>query len=128
MLNNLQKLSTAVIVLGLIWAIDCLAQPRVDPSRKLELTLRPWGFEAPEFRLKPGRWQLTVKNRVGLKQLSMRIEREAGPSVSAAVLKDEMVDRGQKLSWDHELDLTPGTYLLQEITHPRWRCRIIIAP
>lgn len=128
MLNNLAKLTTVAIVFALTWAIDGAAQPRVETPRKLELTLRPWGFEAPEFRLKPGRWQLTVKNRVGLKQLSMRIEREAGPSMSAAVLKDEIVDRGQKLSWDHELDLTPGTYLLQEITHPRWRCRIIIAP
>lgn len=103
------------------------AQARSE-TRKLELTLRPWGFESSEFRLRPGRWQVTVRNRVGLRQLSMQIARESSQSLAGAVLRNEVVDRSQKISWDYELDLTPGTYLLRETSHPRWQCRIIIAP
>ena len=105
----------------------CLDAQQPVVARRLELTLRPWGFDAKEFRLKPGRWSISVKNRAGSK-LALRLDREAGPSTPAALLQNEEVERTQKPAWEHEAVLTPGSYLLLDTSKRGHQCRIIVAP
>ena len=113
-------------VAGLVACLVADAQPRAI-TRRLELSVRPWGFEVKEVRLKAGRWQLEIKNRIGVREFSVQLVRDNG-AAAASLLKQEVVDRGRRLTWDHELDLTPGTYILQELSNPRLTCRVIVEP
>lgn len=105
------------------------AAPRSHPAagagRGVEtelITVGPDGFEPSEFTRPKGRVYLVVDNMTDLPALDLRLAREAGNS-----LHEVRVPRGQA-DWTELLDLTPGTYVLRETTHPDWTCRLVITP
>lgn len=88
----------------------------------LRLTLRPDGFERSELTLPSGRYVFVVKNRTGLDQYALRLSREGHGTQSEARLQ-----RHQR-EWRELINLTPGEYVLTELDHPEWACRLTITP
>ena len=123
---NLRRVICGAVVALLTTSLPTGAQSRAV-TKRLELAVKPWGFETQEVRIKAGRWQLEIKNRIGVKQFSVQLVRDNG-AAAPALLKNEVVERGRTLSWDHELDLTPGTYVLQALGNSRFTCRVIVEP
>ncbi len=86
------------------------------------LTLRPNGFEPTEITIPAGKYLMVVRNRTGLDQFALRLERTTG-----ARLQDVRLPR-YKRDWKQFMQLTPDTYLLSEVDHPDWVCRITVTP
>jgi hypothetical protein len=88
----------------------------------LRLTLRPDGFERSELRLLSGRYLFVVKNRTGLDQYALRLNREGHG------IQSEAHPQRHQREWRELINLTPGEYVLTESTHPEWACRLTITP
>jgi hypothetical protein len=84
------------------------------------ITLLPRGFEPSQITRPEGMFLIAVDNRSGLDDVTFRLDREAGGR-----LREAPVSR-KKAAWRDLVDLTPGTYLLTEASHPAWHCRIVI--
>src|SRR5262245_5308527 len=96
------------------------AKPRpVRIGREL-ITIHPFGFEPAEITRSARPFLLEVQNRSGLREVSLRLDREAGNR-----LREVKVPR-KELDWRAIQDLPPGRYLLTEEKHPAWLCRITI--
>ena len=65
---------------------------------------------------------LFVDNRSGLEEVTLRVDRVAGPRLHEVRVPREMLD------WNEEINLTPGQYVLTEASHPDWVCRITVNP
>ena len=86
----------------------------------LVIVIRPTGFVPPALEVTDGRYLFIVQNRCGIRDLTFRLESEAGERLH------EVHD--QKLQWKKEFDLHPGTYVLSVVDHPTWRCLIRVKP
>ncbi len=108
-----------VIAVGLC-AVAGWAQP---PARVevLRITLTPRGFEPASVSVAPGRILLAVDNRTGLPEVTLRLAGGAGP------LRERRFPRG-RVKWREFYTLSVGDYLLSELNHPQWVCRIRVAP
>ena len=85
---------------------------------EVTLTLRAEGF-APDALTRPaGRFRLSVDNRSGVEEITLRLNREDGTLVR------EMFIRRGTVDWSEVIDLAAGVYVLSEVSHPAWVCRI----
>ena len=84
------------------------------------LTIRPTGFEPNEITIPAGKYLIVVRNRTGLDQFSLRLERG-----TAVRLYDVRLPR-YKREWKQFLQLTPDSYVITETNHPGWVCRITV--
>jgi hypothetical protein len=84
------------------------------------ITLTPSGFEPSEINRTEGRFLLAVDNRSGIREITLRLERENGGR-----LQEIRLPIG-KLDWRHWVDLPPGRYILAEAGHSEWICSITI--
>lgn len=91
------------------------------PEVKLVLlALRPEGFETNEMQLEPGEHLFIIGNRTGLREVSMRLERQGSGRVAEATVG------GRPRDWKTRLRFTPGTYVLTANDNPDWTCRIVV--
>lgn len=93
------------------------------PSQRIPaayIRIRPFGFDPREVTGPAGSFRLAVDNRSGLKEVVLRLDREAGNR-----LHEVRVPR-EKLDWRGTFELTPGRYKLSEANHPNWVCTITI--
>lgn len=84
------------------------------------VTILPDGFDLQEIKRRQGAFFLMVDNRSGLKNVSLRLDREFGNRLREVLMSQANPD------WDDLVDLPPGQYLLTEANHPDWTCRITI--
>lgn len=91
------------------------------PFESEAVTIRPWGFEPQEINRPAGRFFLAVINRSGSLDADIRLNRMVGNDQQLVPLP-----RGNK-GWRQEVDLPPGVYVLTEVNHHDWSCRINIA-
>lgn len=94
--------------------------PSDEPERTdVEIiTLLPTGFEPKEINRPKGQFLLVVHDRSGTSEVNFHLNREAGNR-----LHDVRLEEGI-LSWRTPLDLHPGKYMLTDVEHPEWSCRI----
>jgi len=85
------------------------------------VTVTPHGFEPREITRPQGAFLLLIDNRSGLKSV------EAQLNLAALKVLDLTISREQP-NWSDVLNLQPGIYLLTEINHPGWLCRVTITP
>lgn len=78
------------------------------------------GFAPKEIRRPPGKHYLMVRNRTGLDNIDLRLERDKGEK-----LKQVPLNKHNRNSLDL-IELTPGTYNLTEANHPSWILRITV--
>lgn len=121
----------AWIVCHLLTALalsTCLQAQEASPQRVrvLELALRPHGFDAESITVPEGPLRLVINNRAGLKELSLRLEKQERGVTTA--LRQEQHARSKGVPWTHALTLTPGTYVLRDLRHARWVCEIVVTP
>jgi hypothetical protein len=91
------------------------------PEVKLVLlALRPEGFEPNELQLEPGEHLFIFGNRTGLREVTMRLEREGNGRVAESAVG------GRPTDWKKRLRLTPGTYVVTANDNPDWTCRIVV--
>lgn len=106
-------------------AANITASPQDNAAReRIEaeiITIRPTGFEPGEIKRPKGRFLLSVDNRSGLEEVSLRLDQERGNRQREARVQRD------KLDWRELVDLPPGRYTLTEANHPDWACFIIIS-
>jgi len=96
-----------------------------DPSQQtvgLPIQLKKLGFVPMEITKPAGDYQLSVSNQSGVSEIKLSLGREHGEELHQGRLKKE------RLRWRQNVLLTPGTYVLSEMSHPNWLCRIVITP
>jgi hypothetical protein len=84
------------------------------------VALRPEGFEPAEIELPAGEYLFVVRNRTGLDEINVRLQRENGEPLGQGKIEPRRKD------WKQRLKLTPGTYILSEDSHSDWHCRIVV--
>ncbi len=84
------------------------------------LTIREGGFEPSEITRAPGKFLLSVDNRSGVAQITLRLNREGVGHVRDIPVPKDATD------WAEEIDLQAGQYHLTEVNHPNWVCRIAV--
>lgn len=100
------------------------------------VTITPRGFEPSEVTVPAGRVLLAVDNRSGLREIALELDQETSNRPLPVLLKtgvrvDETGQRQvrvsrEKLDWRGLNDLQPGRYLLREVEHLGWSCRITV--
>jgi hypothetical protein len=85
------------------------------------LILKPGGFEPNELKRSAAPFLLTVNNRSRVFNLSFDLYREGGHKLH------EMKGPKGQVRFMKMIDLPPGTYLLKEVNHPGWTCRIVLS-
>jgi hypothetical protein len=85
------------------------------------VTLKPSGFEPNEIRRPASPFVLAVNNRSRLLDVSFKLLREDGHKLH------EMKGPKGQVNQRKLLDLPPGNYLLKEVNHPEWTCRIVLS-
>ncbi len=109
---------------GTLPALATVAQTKqTAPKLEVELVaLTPTGFDPEKISRPKGPFLLVVQNRSGLNELSFQFDKEVG-----AKLKTVKVP-AKKASWSDVVDLNPGTYIMTEITNPKWSLEVMITP
>jgi hypothetical protein len=97
------------------------ANDEARDARVVMITIRPTGLDPKELALPVGRYLLVIANRSGLDQFAWRLERENGGTVH------EVRPRRRSRDTKQLLQLTPGEYVLRELSHPDWTCRISVS-
>ncbi len=92
----------------------------VQEPDEVVLTLKPEGFIPAEVTRGPGQFQLSVDNRSGVEELTLRLKRADGTQ-----LREIRVARGGG-DWSEVLDLQVGNYTLSEANHSNWVCVFIV--
>jgi len=114
----------SAIALGRSWK-KFFMTPETQTVPRIEtelITVYSTGFEPREIKRPAGKFLLDVDNRSELDDLELYLDRQdAGREKSARMRKTAPELR-------LELDLSPGVYLLREVNHPNWICRIRIIP
>lgn len=106
----------------LLKPIDSTVTPPIadDDDKGFWLTIRATGFETKEMTITAGDYFVIVQNGTGLDQFGLRIEREKGQRIH------EMRLPRLKKRWRQMIRFTPGSYIVSEIDHPEWTCRITV--
>ena len=102
--------------------VQAPAVPNASAAPMLSITLRQGGFVPQEITRPAGDYYISVNNLSRVSILRLRLTRENGNGLR------EVKVAGRKRNWRQNIHLTPGTYLLTEVSHPDWVCRIIITP
>jgi hypothetical protein len=85
-----------------------------------QITLWRTGFIPMEITRLAGPVDLVIVNNTGLRVLDLQLEEERGNS-----LKEVHLPEGKR-HWQQYIDLHPGTYVITEVSHPEWVCRLNI--
>ena len=93
-----------------------------QPTEIELITLRPAGFEPTEITRPRGPFVLFIDDRSGRENSSLLLQRSNGGQRRAIGLQR------QKSEWNDVVDLTPGTYILQDANNSELRCQITILP
>jgi hypothetical protein len=94
-----------------------------EPSIKLVLLeLRPEGFEPNEIQLQAGEYMWMIRNRTGLDEVKLSLNRAGNERVTTATAHSRLRD------WKQRMKLTPGTYVFSAPGYPDWTCRVVVAP
>ena len=86
------------------------------------ITLRPEGFEPSEITRPKGAFVLFIDDRSGREKSSLVLQR-----INSGQLRAISVQQ-KKSEWSDVVDLTPGTYILQDANNSELRCQITILP
>lgn len=84
------------------------------------LTLRRSGFDPSELVIPSGNFMLAVDNLTGIPDIALTLAEDK---------KSKIKDLGfteMKRDWREELEMKPGVYILSEVSHPEWICRITV--
>jgi hypothetical protein len=84
------------------------------------LALRPEGFETSEMQLDPGDYVFIIGNRTGLRDVSVRLDREGIGRIATAMVG------GKQKDWKQRIKLTTGVYVVTANDNPNWTCRIVV--
>jgi len=123
-----RSLFAAVAILAIGALVVTLGTFRRAPdgnsqATEIELiTLRPAGFEPTEITRPKGPFVLFIDDRSGRENSSLLLQRTNGGQSRAIGLQR------QKSEWNDVVDLTPGTYVLQDANNSELRCQITILP
>ena len=99
--------------------------PKPTLTNVAHITISPRGFDTKVITLPHAPFFLLVENRSGVGGVSFRFDRmDTGTPVN---VRQKDVSR-EELDYSDFFDLPPGTYLLSEIGHPDWQCRITVNP
>lgn len=87
------------------------------------VTIRGTGFEPKIITRPAGKFVLTIENRSGVDEVSLRLDQQGGNRLKDLKVKKNVLD------WADVLDLRAGDYFLTEANHTNWSCHIkITAP
>ena len=115
----------AILAIGaLVVTLGTLRRASTADSKPTEvelITLRPAGFEPAEITRPKGPFVLFIDDRSGRENSSLALQRSNGGQRRAIGLQRH------KSEWNDVVDLTPGTYVLQDV-NTEWRCQITILP
>jgi len=116
----------AILAIGaLVVTLGTLRRASDGHSQPTEIeliTLRPAGFEPAEITRPKGPFVLFIDDRSGRENSSLVLQRSNGGQVRAIGLQRK------KTEWNDVVDLTPGTYILQDANNSELRCQITILP
>ncbi len=98
------------------------ASTEEEPLTVELITILPTGFEPAEITRPKGRFILAVDNRSELEDCEFEIKRVGGNRLHRVRVPRE------KLDWRGIVELPAGTYVVTEVNHPDWVCRITITP
>ena len=93
-----------------------------QPTEIELITLRPAGFEPAEITRPKGSFVLFIDDRSGRDNSWLLLQRSNGGQLRAIGLER------RKSEWNDVVDLTPGTYILQDANNSELRCQITILP
>lgn len=118
--------ATVIIAIGVLFVtLGSFRSGSTDNSQPTEIeliTLRPAGFEPAEITRSKGAFVLFLDDRSGKENSSLVLQRLNGERLRAINL-----ERKQS-NWNEVLNLTPGTYILQDGSNAESRCQITILP
>jgi hypothetical protein len=99
--------------------------PKPALTNVAHIAISPRGFDTKVITLPHAPFFLLVENRSGVGVASFRLDRmDSGTPVN---VRQKDVSR-EELDYSDFFDLPPGSYLLSEIAHPDWQCRITVNP
>lgn len=84
-----------------------------DVPQVVSLQVTPSGFEPRETIAPRGKFLILLQNRTGRRDLNFWIARENEGRVAES--------RSQNRDWKAQLQLSPGTYIMGETSHPEWK-------
>jgi hypothetical protein len=118
--------AAAIIAVGLLFVtLGSFHNSSADKSQPEEIelvTVRPAGFEPSEITRPKGPFVLFVDDRSGRENSSLVLQR-----VNSERVRGISINR-KKSEWHDVMDLSPGTYVLQDASNPELRCQITILP
>lgn len=118
--------AVAILAIGaLVVTLGTLRRASDGNSQPTEIeliTLRPAGFEPAEITRPKGPFVLFIDDRSGRDNSSLVLQRSNGGQLRAIGLQR------RKTEWNDVVDLTPGTYILQDANISELRCQITILP
>ena len=123
-----RSLFAAIVILAigaLVVTLGTFRRASTGDSEATEIelvTVRPSGFEPAEITRPKGPFVLFIDDRSGREDSSLVLQRGNGAHLRAIGLKR------QKSEWNDVVDLTPGTYILQDANNSELRCQITILP
>ncbi len=117
-------IATAILAIGVLFvtfgSFRSNSTRNSQPAEVELITLRPAGFEPAEITRPKGAFVLFVDDRSGRENSSLVLQRVNGERLRAVSLQRKKSD------WNDVVDLTPGTYVLQDANNPELRCQITI--
>jgi hypothetical protein len=91
-----------------------------DYLKVVPVRISRFGFETTEINLSSGRFMLAINTDIG--DVELKFDRIGGNTVRQSVLSRD------KRTLREIYDLSPGEYVLRELNHPAWSCRITVQP
>lgn len=85
------------------------------------VTVTPRGFEPQEITRPAGEFILMIENRSG-QVADLRFAHATAERLHEVRASREEPD------WSEVMNLHPGSYVLTEVGHPEWACRVTITP
>ena len=118
--------ATAILAIGVLFvafgSFRSNSNSNSQPAEVELITLRPAGFEPAEITRPKGAFVLFVDDRSGRDNSSLVLQRVNGERLRTVSLQRK------KSEWNDVIDLTPGTYILQDANNSELRCQIKILP
>jgi hypothetical protein len=96
--------------------VSSTPQGASDGPHGLIFELGPSGFTPSEVTVNTGKYVLLLENRSGQKDLTFTLERENGSRMAES--------NKERRDWKATVQLSNGSYILSEASHPEWRAVI----